>query len=46
LPVEEFIALQNWTLRESERCVGCGDDGVYWYGHGWLCRDCAKDDYS
>lgn len=42
LPREAFMQLQNEALRERERCVGCGDDGEYWYGHGWLCKDCAQ----
>lgn len=43
LSLEDFMALQDWTLRERERCVVCGDDGEVWYGHGWVCSECDRD---
>lgn len=42
LDLDQWHELQDAVLRERERCVGCGEDGVYWYAHGWVCEECDE----
>jgi len=39
---DNFWRMMNSALRTREKCVVCGEDGEYWYAHGWLCRRCGS----